>query len=190
MTARSPADSVGPPITVVGPLAWLRQNLFSGWVNGLITVLIGAALAWLLLQIGQWAVTEAQWSVVTNNMRLFLIGQFPADQAWRVWLNLAILSVLAGSSAGVYGQSARTLAVTLAACQLILAALVILSPLGWQPALALVFNAGLDPGGLLPRAAGARATTGARDRLASVAAALVPAAQRHGRDAAVVDQHQ
>ncbi len=143
MTARSPADSVGPPITVVGPLAWLRQNLFSGWVNGLITVLIGAALAWLLLQIGQWAVTEAQWSVVTNNMRLFLIGQFPADQAWRVWLNLAILSVLAGSSAGVYGQSARTLAVTLAACQVILAALVILSPLGWQPALALVFNAGL-----------------------------------------------
>ena len=105
----TPPNDVRPPITVGGPLAWVRQNLFSGWVNGLITVLIGAALAWILLQIGQWAVTEARWSVVTNNLRLFLIGQFPADQAWRVWLNLAVLSVLAGLSAGVYGQSTRAL---------------------------------------------------------------------------------
>jgi len=105
-------------------------------------------------------VTEAQWSVVTNNLRLFLIGQFPADQAWRVWLNLAIVSVLAGLSAGVYGQATRALAITLAACQLILAALMLLSPLGVVPALAMVLNAGLVLGtfvvalrGLVPRRA-------------------------------------
>ena len=143
MTTRTPPETLPPPITVVGPLAWLRQNLFSGWGNGLTTVLVGAALVWLLLQVGQWALTEARWSVVTNNLRLFLIGQFPADQAWRVWLNLAIISVLAGLSAGVYGQSTRALAITLAACQLILAALVIASPLGIVPALALVLNAAL-----------------------------------------------
>jgi general L-amino acid transport system permease protein len=160
VTTQAPADDVRPPITVVGPLGWLRQNLFSGWVNGLITVLIGAALAWLLLQVGQWAVTEARWSVVTNNLRLFLIGQFPADQAWRVWLNLAVLSLLAGFSAGVYGQSTRALAITLAACQLILAALVIISPLGFVPALALALNAAFVLGafavalrGLVPRQA-------------------------------------
>lgn len=158
MSSRPPVDTLPPPITVVGPIAWLRQNLFSGWVNGLVTVLIGAALAWLLVQVGQWAVTEAQWSVVTNNLRLFLIGQFPADQAWRVWLNLAIVSVLAGLSAGVYGQATRALAITLAACQLMLAALMLLSPLGVVPALAMVLNAGLVLGtfvvalrGLVPR---------------------------------------
>ena len=157
MTARTPAESP-PPITVVGPLAWLRHNLFSGWANGLTTVVIGAVLVWLLLQVGQWAVTEARWSVITNNLRLFLIGQFPADQAWRVWLNLAIISLLAGLSAGVYGQSTRALAITLAACQLMLAALVIASPLGIVPALALAFNAALVLGafigalrGLIPR---------------------------------------
>jgi general L-amino acid transport system permease protein len=147
VTARTPNESLPPPITVVGPLAWLRQNLFSGWVNGLVTVLIGAALIWLVMQVGQWAVSEARWSVVTNNLRLFLIGQFPADQAWRVWLNLAIVSVLAGLSAGVYGQATRALAITLAACQLILAALVLLSPLGVVPALALVLNAAFVMGG-------------------------------------------
>jgi len=45
MSSRAPVDTLPPPITVVGPVAWLRQNLFSGWVNGLVTVLIGAALA-------------------------------------------------------------------------------------------------------------------------------------------------
>lgn len=149
MTGQASPETIPPPITVVGPIAWLRQNLFSGWVNGLITVLIGAALLWLVLQVGQWAVTEARWSVVTNNLRLFLIGQFPADQSWRVWLNLAIVSALAGLSAGVYGQATRALAITLAACQLILAVLMIISPLGFLPALALALNAALVMGGFL-----------------------------------------
>ena len=143
MSAQAPGETLPPPITVVGPWAWLRQNLFSGWINGLITVLIGAALIWLFLQVGQWAVTEARWSVVTNNLRLFLIGQYPAEQAWRLLLNLAMLSVLAGLSAGVFGQATRALAITLAACQLIIAVLILASPLGIVPALALTLNAGI-----------------------------------------------
>lgn len=146
MSGSAPTDTLPPPITVVGPLAWLRTNLFSGWVNGIITVLIGAALAWVLTQIGNWAVTEAQWSVVTNNLRLFLIGQYPGDQAWRLWLNLAIISLLAGLSAGVYGQATRALAVTLAAFQLIIAGLMLLSPLGVVPALGLGLNAAVVAG--------------------------------------------
>jgi len=146
MSGSSPAASLPPPITVVGPIAWLRTNLFSGWVNGLITVLIGAALVWLALQVGQWAVTEAQWSVVTNNLRLFLIGRYPADQAWRLWLNLAFISLLAGLSAGVYGQATRALAVTLAAFQLLIGALMLLSPLGLVPALGLGLNAAIVAG--------------------------------------------
>jgi general L-amino acid transport system permease protein len=135
-----PADTLPPPITVVGPLAWMRANLFSGWVNGLISVLIGAALVWIVLQVGRWAVTDAQWSVVTNNLRLFLIGQYPADQAWRLWLNLAVISLLAGLSAGVYGQATRALAITLAAFQVLIAGLMLLSPLGVIPALGLALN--------------------------------------------------
>ena len=146
MSGNTPAASLPPPITVVGPIAWLRTNLFSGWVNGLITVLIGAALVWLALQVGQWAVTEAQWSVVTNNLRLFLIGRFPADQAWRVWLNLAMISLLAGLSAGVYGKATRALAVTLAAFQLLIAALMLVSPLGLVPALGLALNVAIEAG--------------------------------------------
>ena len=135
------AETLPPPSTAVGPLAWLRANLFSGPINSLITIILAVGMGWLALTIGEWAVTEARWSVVSNNLRLFLIGQYPADQAWRIWLDLAIISVLGGLSAGVYGQATRALAVTLSACQILLALLMLASPLGVVPAAALGLNA-------------------------------------------------
>ena len=143
MTASAPGETLPPPITVVGPIAWLRQNLFSSWANALITIVVGAALVWLAVGISRWVIDDAQWSVITNNLRLFLIGQFPADQAWRVWAALAMVSALGGLSAGVYGRATRALAITLAAFQLLLAALTLISPLGLIPALALSANAAI-----------------------------------------------
>lgn len=137
------AETLPPPLTVVGPIAWLRQNLFSSWLNSLVTLLVGGALLWLAVQIGQWAVTEARWSVITNNMRLFLIGQYPGDQAWRIWAALAVLSLLTGLSAGVFGRTTRAMAITLSAIQLMLAVLVLASPLGLVPAGALALNAAI-----------------------------------------------
>ncbi len=135
------AETLPPPRVSMGPMAWARANLFSGPISSLLTVLLGLGLLWLALQVGTWAVTEARWSVVTNNLRLFLIGQFPPDQAWRVWLNLLVISVLAGLSAGALGATTRALAVTLSAVQVLLALLVVASPLGVVPAAALLLNA-------------------------------------------------
>ncbi|HEX2884176.1 MAG TPA: amino acid ABC transporter permease [Candidatus Limnocylindria bacterium] len=137
------ANTLPPPSSSIGPIAWLRANLFSSWFNSLLTVVIGALLAWLAAGIVGWAAGEARWSVVTNNLRLFLIGQYPPEQAWRIWLDLALLSVLAGISAGAWGRTTRALAVTLSAIQLLLALLIVASPLGILPALALAANAGL-----------------------------------------------
>lgn len=154
------AEALPPPTTVVGPVAWLRQNLFSGWLSSLVTVGIAALLAWLAISIGQWAVTEARWSVVTNNLRLFLIGQYTADQAWRIWLDLLLISALAGLSAGTLGRATRAMAITLSAIQVMLAVLVLVSPLGPLAAGALVLNAAvvwvaffIGLRGLIPRRA-------------------------------------
>ncbi len=137
------AETLPPPRETIGPIAWMRANLFSGPINSLVTVLIVAALVWLAITIGGWAVTEARWTVITDNLRLFLIGQYPADQAWRIWLELAIISVLSGLSAGAYGRATRALAVTLSALQLMLAALMLVSPLGVVAAGALALNVAL-----------------------------------------------
>jgi general L-amino acid transport system permease protein len=134
-------ETLPPPKETIGPVAWLRANLFSSWFNSLLTIVVGAALIWVVLAIGEWAVTAARWHVITNNLRLFLIGQYPGDQAWRIWLNLAILSVLLGLSAGTYGRASRMLAMTLSAFQLMIAALMVLSPLGLVAAGAFFANA-------------------------------------------------
>jgi general L-amino acid transport system permease protein len=136
-------EVLAPPSTSIGPAAWLRQNLFSSIVNSILTIVLGAALIWLAFWIAEWALTEARWGVVTSNLRLFLIGQYPMAEAWRIWLSLAMLSVLSGLSAGAGGGAIRTLANWLAAGQLMLAALAFISEMGIMVTLALVANAAL-----------------------------------------------
>jgi general L-amino acid transport system permease protein len=136
-------ESLPPPPTTVGPVTWLRRNLFSSPASALTTVVIVALLVSLAITIGQWTLTEARWDVITRNMRLFLIGQYPADLAWRIWLSLLIVSVLAGLSAGTFGRTTRTLAVALSAFQVILAVLVALSPISPIVVGGLALNASL-----------------------------------------------
>ena len=136
-------ETLAPPSTDLRPAQWVRRNLFSGLASSIVTVVIAAALVWLAVNIGQWAVTEARWDVVTRNLRLFLIGQYPADQAWRLWLSLLILSVLAGISAGIYGHTIRVLAISVSAIQALLAAVMLVSTVGPLITLGMVANAAL-----------------------------------------------
>ena len=143
------AEVLAPPSTTLTPAAWLRRNLFSSVPNALVTLLLGALLVWLAVNVGQWAVTEARWEVVTRNLRLLLIGQYPADQAWRLWASLLLLSVLSGLSAGVFGHTTRVLAVSLSAIQALLAAMLLLSPAnGWITA-GMLANAALVWAGMV-----------------------------------------
>ncbi|MDQ3938382.1 MAG: amino acid ABC transporter permease, partial [Chloroflexota bacterium] len=136
-------EALAPPTTALGPATWLRQNLFSTWYNSLVTVALGAALVVVAILVVQWA-AEARWGVVTSNLRLFLIGRYPFDEAWRIWLSLALLSLLAGISAGVYrGAAVRTLTSWLAAGQALIGLLALLSGMGPLVAIALGTNAAL-----------------------------------------------
>lgn len=101
------AVDVQPPALAVGPLAWLRKNLFSTWYNALFT--FGAV--WLLIAlIGpalEWAQTEARWGVIEANFTLFMIGQYPREQMWRIWWVIYMLAGLIGLSWGVWKNAAR-----------------------------------------------------------------------------------
>ena len=142
-------ETLPPPSASIGPVAWLRTNLFSGPVSSLMTVVIGGLLLAFAIAVGQWAISEARWDVVTRNLRLFLIGQYAADQAWRIWLSLAILSGLTGLSAGVFGRTSRALAIALSAFQALIAGLMALSPVGPLIVIGMVLNAALVWAGLV-----------------------------------------
>lgn len=102
---------IQPPRLAVGPFAWLRKNLFSTWYNALFTF----AALWLLYTFlkpaALWARTEARWGVIEANLTLFMIGQYPREQIWRVWLVIYLLAGLIGLSWGVWKNAARGFAV-------------------------------------------------------------------------------
>ena len=101
------ATEMKPPVLAVGPLAWLRKNLFSTWYNIALTLLTIWLLYTLIQPAWQWATTEARWGVIEANLTLFMIGQYPRDQIGRVWLAIYLLAGLSGLSWGVWKNMAR-----------------------------------------------------------------------------------
>jgi len=117
------ADTLGPPPASVGVIGWLRKNLFSSWFNSILTIICLVLIYVVLSQLLVWAFTGARWTVITDNLRLFMTGPYPPDQVWRVWLVLVLLSLLFGFSAGIFGGTIRTLGTWLGAGYLTLAVL-------------------------------------------------------------------
>jgi hypothetical protein len=78
-----------------GPRVWLRENLFSTPVSGvlsIVTILVGLAvyrgvLAFIFAP-------DRRWEAVTYNARLLMIQAYPNEQMTRIWLSVAIVVVL------------------------------------------------------------------------------------------------
>ena len=101
------AVEMQPPHVRMGPLAWLRRNLFSTWYNVLLTFL-GLGLLYVIIPpMIQWSLTEARWGVIKANLTLFMIGQYPREELWRIWLSIYLLGAMIGLSWGVWKRAAR-----------------------------------------------------------------------------------
>lgn len=100
-----PLDSLPPPRLVRGPIAWVRQNLFSSVPNTLLTLfalyilyLIVPPLLNFLLLDAVWSGADraacreetagrpvgACWAFVRDRFGYFVYGSYPIDQRWRV----------------------------------------------------------------------------------------------------------
>ena len=107
---------LGPPRTSVGVLGWIRGNLLSTWYNTLLTALSLGLFAVLLWVSIPWLFVDADWTVITENLKLFFVGQYPPDQVWRVSLAVVWLAFLFGISwgtgtSGVMSIFARVIAI-------------------------------------------------------------------------------
>lgn len=107
-------EAVKPPADTVGPIGWVRKNLFNTWYNALLTVVA----VWFIYVVAKgvltWVFVTADWSPITSNPKLLTVGQYPTDELWRVGLSLFMVSFLFGLSWGVWGGTVRTFAVALA----------------------------------------------------------------------------
>jgi His/Glu/Gln/Arg/opine family amino acid ABC transporter permease subunit len=122
-----PPPSRRPPITAVGPLGWIRQNLFSSPVNSIATVVVMLAVGWFLYSFFSWAIRSAQWGVIFENLRLITSGLYDRQQIWRVELVAALLTFLTGLGLGIWGYVGRR---TFLAVLFVLAIIVIVPVIG------------------------------------------------------------
>lgn len=107
-----------PPLTEVGAIKWIRENLLSGWLNILLTVASLAFIYWSLSHILPWmlrgiwdagSLTECReirdaiypegtgaacWAVLTERWNQLVFGFYPPEFYWRPVL--ALLVFLAG----------------------------------------------------------------------------------------------
>jgi len=88
------------PASATGVVAWMRRNLFSTPANAVVTVVVGGFLLWSLLSLVGWALFDAHWTQVWNNMRLLAVFRYPADLLFRPLLLLALVMLLLGMTAG------------------------------------------------------------------------------------------
>ncbi|MGE7955606.1 ABC transporter permease subunit, partial [Pseudomonas sp. NPDC089530] len=99
-----------PPSSSIGVLAWIRANMFSNWLNALLT-LFAFYLIWLVVPpLLQWAIFDANWVGTTRadctkegacwvfiqqRFGQFMYGYYPTELRWRVDLTvwLAVIGV-------------------------------------------------------------------------------------------------
>ena len=113
MEERAPNPVIKPPTESKSMLRWLKENLFNTWYNALFTFLAVVFLYVVFKGILTWAFTEANWNVIPANLQIFLVGAYPREEIWRVWIVIYTLGLLLGLSAGIWGGLALRLALVI-----------------------------------------------------------------------------
>ena len=100
-----------PPSNAVGPVKWMKDNLFSGVVNSILTVVSVLAILFLLYEIVPWLI-DSSWTpeemslkgcraeasgacfaVLVERFWQFVFGFYPSELYWRPTLAFVLLIV-------------------------------------------------------------------------------------------------
>ena len=139
-------EQLPPPSERIPVIRWLKQNLFSSWLNAILTVLASALILVVVFGVLKWAL-GARWEVIPANLKLILVGTYPRAQLWRVWTTVYLLALLLGASSGAHGGLIRRVSTTIAAASVGLALLPFpLATRGWIVGIAVASGVGFAAG--------------------------------------------
>ncbi|WP_075619045.1 amino acid ABC transporter permease [Paenisporosarcina indica] len=100
LLTKKPQKSPYHPST--GTLDWLKKNLFSSWLNTILTFVFATIITFIGIGSVKWIFLTANWHVISANFRLLIVGQYPIAELWRVWICLTLVSFLIGLSWGLW----------------------------------------------------------------------------------------
>lgn len=115
-----------PPLLAVGPLAWIRKNLFASWAD---TILTFVSIAVIIAAVGSflsWSIGAANWFAVTFNLRLLMLGRYDPSAEWRVQLLVLITAATVGVALAAWSRLSRSWLIALV---VLIASLFIVPPI-------------------------------------------------------------
>jgi len=115
-----------PPRLAVGPLAWIRTNLFRSWFDAALTVISVAVIVGLITSLIQWIIGDANWFIITFNLRQYMVGRYEPQAEWRLQLLLLFVAFVIGFILAIWARISRVLVIVLA---IALALVIILPPI-------------------------------------------------------------
>ena len=98
----STTDVLAPPTERYTILGWLKRNLFGSVGDSILTVLAIWLTYAMLKPSLSWGFGEASWNVIADNLKLFMVGRYPAEELWRVWAVLYLLAAVIGFTWGAW----------------------------------------------------------------------------------------
>lgn len=120
-------DLIRPP-QPPGLVKWIKDNLFNGVLNSIVTIVLFPAVIYLLVQIVKWVLFGANWQAVSQFPMLYAVGQYPRDQLWRVGFIFSGLLFMFGISWGKWGGLLKSISLAAGSFLLLIAVLPVQHP--------------------------------------------------------------
>jgi len=98
----STSEVLAPPTERYTLLGWLKRNLFGSIGDSILTIVAIWLTYAMLVPSLKWGFTEASWSVIADNLKLFMVGRYPAEELWRTWAVLYLLAAVTGFTWSVW----------------------------------------------------------------------------------------
>ena len=111
-----------------GPIKWARDNLFSSWLNTLLTIISAVVVYLVVTGLFRWIFFQADWRPVVSSPLLYLVGQYPREQLWRIGLSALLHLLLLGVCWGRWSGLLKTISIGLSALLLFFALLPVQHP--------------------------------------------------------------
>ena len=121
MSSENFQQSRNPPIATTGFLGWIRLNLFSSWLNSILTIFVIYLLYHILIPFLNWSIFSADfthnylgqliidrtfctrvmdpeiggacWAIIFVRFYQFIYGFYPSEEVWRVNIVYSLLIV-------------------------------------------------------------------------------------------------
>ncbi len=103
-----------PPLLAVGPLAWIKKNLFNTVGDSILTFVVLFIVGAVGVSFVNWTVGQANWYAINFNIRLLMLGRYEPEYEWRVTLVVLLTAFSIGLALAAWARLRLAHGVTLA----------------------------------------------------------------------------